>query len=302
VVCAVTKLLYFFGDSHCWVYRKAAHEAGRTDFDGGQFLGARTLWREFFSADADGVRFLGQAAENFKVYSERTGIEDLRACRQSLVVSMGLAAAAFYGSRTWLRLYSIAPDDRQKRMIVSEAVLAQMVLDVQRHVLAFYEWLHEHGLIFAVVAAPRPQRRHPVIELLGADKVLRLVEAFERPVREKLAELGHPIVDLPQTVDDDGFLKEEFWGEDPSHGNTAYGLLLIEQLDRLRQFDGAELNRLKLLNGAVLAHARQRDEARVAESKAASPPRLAPAGPGPARRRLVIGPVVTRKGWPDSGL
>ena len=119
-------------------------------------------------------------------------------------------------------------------MILSQAVIAQIVDDLQRQVVAFYDWLHEHNLIFAVVPSPRPQRRHAAIEALGVERVLRLVESFEQPVRAKLKDLGCPIIDLPDTVDGDGLLREEYWGLDASHGNVAYGNLVLEQLDRLR--------------------------------------------------------------------
>lgn len=225
--------LYFFGDSHCQVYRYAAINAGRTDILGGHFLGGGTLQREFFTLSDGKITFLGEAAENFKGYCEKWGIKDLTECRQALVVSMGLAAAPFYGTRSWIHHHSIAPDSRPNRMILSQAIVGQIVADLQRPVLEFYEWLHEHDLIFAVVPSPRPQRRHAAIEALGVDRVLRLVEVFERPVRSKLKQLGSPIIDLPGTLDADGLLSEEYWGLDASHGNAAYGKLVLEQLDRL---------------------------------------------------------------------
>lgn len=228
------RTLYFFGDSHCEAYRYAAIAAGRTDILGGVFLRAGALRREFFTLSGGKLTFLGDAAENARGYCEKWGIQDLTECRHALVVSLGLAAAPFYGQKCWFRRYSIAPDSRAERLILSQAVVRQIVADWQRTVVAFYEWLHEHDLIFAVVASPRPQRRHAAVEALGPERVLRLVEAFEQPVRSKLKTLGCPIIDVPGTLDGDGLLREEYWGLDESHGNIAYGKLVLEKLDRLR--------------------------------------------------------------------
>jgi hypothetical protein len=45
------------------------------------------------------------------------------------------------------------------------------------------------------------------------------------------AELGVTCLDAPdECLDPAGFLREELWGDDPTHANAEYGILVIEQL------------------------------------------------------------------------
>ena len=231
------KPVILVGDSHTAVYRMAASQLGRADIRGGMLVSAGSLFGQFFSIEDGKLRFLGKTAENFMLYAYKSGVKNLQDHPRSLVVSMGFASAPFYGSSDWANTYSIAPESRERRLIVSDAVLRQMVEDAQRYVLAFYDYAHAQDLLFASLCGPRPQLRHGVVTRLGPQKVLRLVEAFERPVREKLAELGCPLLELPETVDAQGLLREEYWGDNASHANTAYGKLMLEKLDRLRPAD-----------------------------------------------------------------
>jgi hypothetical protein len=50
-------------------------------------------------------------------------------------------------------------------------------------------------------------------------------------LKEVCAEVGITCLDVPQeSLDHDGFLREDLWGQDPTHGNEHYGVLVIEQL------------------------------------------------------------------------
>jgi len=195
---------------------------------------ANIFFQEFFSVNEGAFAFSGRAADNFMLYAYKTGIRDLREHAGAVVVSLGFASAPFYATREWSDHYSIAPETRPRRMIVSDAVLRQMAEDAQRYVVAFYRYLHSQGLLCAALCGPRPQLRHGMMEKLGPEKILRLVEVFEQPVRDALAELGCPLLELPETIDAQGLLREEYWGNDPAHANVAYGKLMLDRLDQIR--------------------------------------------------------------------
>ncbi|MBM6582742.1 hypothetical protein ILT44_21280 [Microvirga sp. BT689] len=217
-----------FGDSHVATYMRAARANGVSTINGSPLGGAR-LYNEPFFEIADGqMRFTSaETSQNFVLFRQRTKIDDLIQCRGRLIVSMGLAAAPFYGDRQWQsRYYGALPCGG--RQFVSSAVIEQMISDAQKPVLDFYKAGLDHGLIVASIAGPPPQRRHRAVEWLGCDAVFDLEARFEAPVRQYLAERGCPIIAPADVVDGDGFLREEYWGPDWAHANEKYGTLVIE--------------------------------------------------------------------------
>ncbi len=60
---------------------------------------------------------------------------------------------------------------------------------------------------------------------------LKLWRTYCNVLAEMCDELGAPCLAAPsRCLDPAGFLREEFWGADPTHANAQYGALVVEQL------------------------------------------------------------------------
>lgn len=66
----------------------------------------------------------------------------------------------------------------------------------------------------------------------------RTYEIYRDVLREGAADVGGRFMDLPDDIAEDGFLKPEYYSVDPIHGNSAYGLRILEhvadQLNKVR--------------------------------------------------------------------
>ena len=78
------------------------------------------------------------------------------------------------------------------------------------------------GTVGAAASVASPQAR------------LRLWQLDRELLLEIGQETGMTILDPPsETLDQDGFLKSEYWGNDATHANEEYGALVLQQLARL---------------------------------------------------------------------
>lgn len=120
---------------------------------------------------------------------------------------------------------------------VSEALFEKIVAEDQKHIRAFFEQLLETGVRPFVISAPWPLR--PNAEVSGIKLSPQTLKAIDTRARvlfsEWLRARDIPIITPPvETADEDGFLKPEFAksADDPYHGNTAYGRLMMRKVLR----------------------------------------------------------------------
>lgn len=218
------------GDSNTGIYANAIQTLGRSDMIGSPLGSARLFHTPFFVAEGAGFSFTPEIVRtNLRNFAKRHGDLDVSAAKGRLVLSLGLAAAPFFGSRMWQgRTFGAEPDPRKD--FVSSAVIDAMILNAQTPIMDFLRFCHAQGLLAAALAGPPPQKRHRAVATLGRDRVFELERRFEQPVRDLLNELDCPIVTTENVSDDEGFLREDFYGSNWAHANDAFGILGLEAL------------------------------------------------------------------------
>lgn len=221
------------GDSHAGVYAKALrdrYESG--DIVAAPLSSAKGFCEDFFAFRDGKLEFLTEhVRSNFSKFSALTGVNDLMECKGRLILSMGLAASPFCGNPTW-RNHDFGGDANPRKLFASQSMIDDIVMYRQNPVLKFLRFAWEQGLLVAVIAAPPLARQHPAVEWLGRDKLFELKRRFERPVRALLSDMQCPIIEPENVADDDGFLLEEYSGDDLAHGNLDFGALVIEEVMR----------------------------------------------------------------------
>jgi hypothetical protein len=201
------------GDSHTGLVTAGARRIG-APIVGGPLVSAIEMHRRFFAAHGTDLvpisERVREAYEKWKTTTQSAGIFDWP---NGLVVSMGLAAAPFYGNKTWLRF---------RKRPISKNLMQTIIDDMQAPAIEFYEVCISRGLLLAAIDAPPPQRNHRAVEALGAERVFELAEIFTKPVRDLLNKHQVPILSV-QAADEEGFLIDAFIGDNESHGNAEWG-------------------------------------------------------------------------------
>jgi hypothetical protein len=209
------------GDSHAAAIAAGAR-AGLLPVVGGPLVAATILHTPFFVFDPD-LRITDKTAaanyEKWKAVTQSSGLGDFTG---RVAVSMGLAAAPFYGNRMWL---NFGPDRRP----LSRGLFDTIIADLQRHVLEFYRQCVRRGVIAAAIEPPPPQRAHPAVQRMGADAVFSLASSYSKSIRDYLREASIPIVAV-DCADRDGLLRPEFEGNDPSHANMRWGQQMTRKI------------------------------------------------------------------------
>lgn len=231
--------LVLLGDSHAAIYARAIREMGAPVL-GGPLGGANFFTDGIAAPGPGGLAFTGEAALRFERFAARARIGSLADCRGRLVISLGLAAARFYGSQDWRRA-DYGPDADAAKQHLSEAVLDAIIAHLQAPVLDFVGHCIDEGLLVAALAGPPPQARHRAVLALGAPRVLDLATRYEKPMRDLLAARAIPIITPPGLTNAEGLLLERYWGDDQAHGNTAFGSLVITELLRVTGRGGSFL-------------------------------------------------------------
>lgn len=73
------------------------------------------------------------------------------------------------------------------------------------------------------------ERRFRIYGVSPKELRLKVWHLHRRVLCEVAEALGHTIMDAPRsTLDDGGYLAEPYWATDPTHGNTAFGLEVLE--------------------------------------------------------------------------
>lgn len=88
----------------------------------------------------------------------------------------------------------------------------------------------------ALVGPPPPPilpTKHLNYRLTSSNVRLKLWQVQIDLLREEAEEVGAEFITAPDSVRDaEGFLKPEFWSVDPTHGNVAYGQVMLNELEK----------------------------------------------------------------------
>lgn len=119
--------------------------------------------------------------------------------------------------------------------------VVRAVVEHDHHgVRVFFKQLKKVGVEFFAISAPAPRRDHPTARTQYGRDLALYIDALSRDIwHEWLDERGITVIEPPaQTVDEDGFLREDLHHvrdtlpPDVSHGNAAYGRMLVTEITR----------------------------------------------------------------------
>jgi len=143
-----------------------------------------------------------------------------------------LHAARVYRSLEWQRLDP--PGIDEGGLAVSASMLARVVDDDQRHVMAFVEALLALQLPLVVMEPPRPYAHHPSVIGAGAARIVAVDAFYRARMRGWLASRSVPVIDVPaDCVGPDGLMDPAYRNpsdEDQHHGSPAFGARMIDAL------------------------------------------------------------------------
>lgn len=116
---------------------------------------------------------------------------------------------------------------------VSKALLARLVDDDQRHVMALLKAMIALGMRPFAIEGPRPFRHHPAIAVVGAERVTHIDRFYRARMLAWLDAEGIPVVRIPaDLVDEEGFMLDDMRKDisDAHHGNERMGARMIEEI------------------------------------------------------------------------
>ncbi len=116
---------------------------------------------------------------------------------------------------------------------ISTSLLRHIVLQDQRYIMQLVGLLKRVGVKVFVIEAPKPYRHHPILELVDPNAIIYIDGFYRKVIREHLAELDVPVIDVPNACyDAEGFMLEEFRHDSPTddyHANKEFGAIMIKQ-------------------------------------------------------------------------
>lgn len=119
---------------------------------------------------------------------------------------------------------------------LSRAVFRQMVLADQQYVLALIRLLQRSGRRVLAISPPLLFADNINFEKMPAGYVLNLVDGYRSIMKDELAGLSVPVIDIPKCcIDDTGLMRREYAHEDPedrTHANGTFGQLMIQSIQR----------------------------------------------------------------------
>jgi len=221
--------LIVLGDSHANKLVGAAQLAGPPSLLGGNLGAASRFVEPFFEAKNGSIRLdQDRFADRRQKWASRYGIATDRILPGTpLIVRLGTASATFYGHGMW-KQFAVGAQGR--RHVVSRQAAVAMAARMEREVLRFLQALRATVSLRAVVEAPAPQRRHRALQWHGSENLFWLDRVFRQPVRDWCQQQRVPLIVATDTIDDEGFLRPEFYGDDWSHGNALWGASVLEHL------------------------------------------------------------------------
>ncbi|WP_408662793.1 hypothetical protein [Jatrophihabitans sp.] len=212
------------GDSHAGPIGRAAKAAG-IPFTGGPIGAGRDFNAGFLEVrDGDLVFGKPEAQAYHRRFLDELGVASLAELEIPLVSTFGFNVHTFATTENWA-CYRL-PDSSFPAGFLTSRLFDEIVRAMARDALAFYR--HTRGLGLRVLAVLPPQR----VPAMSDPQVFL---AAQDTVAASLVPLGVELVDLRARVTDaTGFQRPELCeGNDPIHGNLAFGrLILADLLDR----------------------------------------------------------------------
>lgn len=153
-------------------------------------------------------------------------------------ICMGTHNSPIYRDAFWRTAVPPGVPGPKKRPL-SSAVLNEIILQHQVHILTFLKQLKQNGLRVFVVSSPNPRRDSTAANRgISLATIQTIDRAARRSFEEWLRAMDIPIINPPaETVDADGFLKDEFAQHvsptgkpDGSHANADYGKLMVAKV------------------------------------------------------------------------
>lgn len=223
--------LILIGDSHAAIHARALRQVDLPVL--ACPLGSAPLFTKAFAeAGPDGLTLQGEIGARFARFAAANGLRDLADCQGRLVISLGLAGALFYASEDW-KWVDFGPQADPGKRYLSAGVIDAMIAGMQAPVVSFIGHCAAAGLLVAAMMGPPPQKRHPAVQALGAERVLELAARCDGPVRDALAARGIPIINVRGVTDAEGLLLEAYWGKDDAHGSQGFSRRMLHELLRV---------------------------------------------------------------------
>lgn len=215
------------GDSHTGVIRDAAAARGLPVVGGPIGIG-RDLNRDFFdlSDDGDFVFRDPETEARYRAFLEAAGVNRIGQLRSPLVTTIGFNVARLMRPECWAA-YTLEPTQPDKLFLSREAFQAAMGSAIEGS-LAFYAHAKALSLrVFGVLSPQLPVRALPDLFFAGQDAIIAHIER-----------LGVELVDVrAEATGPDRLQRAEFrHPDDPGHGNTAFGDLILDRLAALGAF------------------------------------------------------------------
>lgn len=217
-----------FGDSHVVALRARAavladgHDAVFSGTNGQNWLDPT------IAEEAGGIRFSADRVENVPP------LDLLLRPEGRLYLSSPLHTAPYTRNGAWRRfcpwrLHEVHPElqpvsDDAILIWVDRAVAARM---------KFLTLLRDKGFDIRAIEAPRPLERAPGMLRIHPDVVCSVDGICRDHIMARLAEIGVPVVTVPEETVIDGFTPEAFSSarpNDPHHGNDRYGRLMMQRI------------------------------------------------------------------------
>lgn len=233
------------GDSHVVALKEAWEALGteeRLGLAGTDHLpigmlafGDQFLAGPFHSVSGNQLDFTSQdMRDSLERLSPGSGGAIRRGDDRHYIVSLGFQGVRLYNSDMW-RNWTVGDTVRSKQY-VSRAAFREMVLDMNRHILSFYDAMMALDLEFSVMAAPPLPRTYldgPNHPPFVDEELLEIRDAYVDAFTGILERKGIRHVLPPSGITERGFLKAEF-GQTRQvgdfHGNAAYGSIFLRKL------------------------------------------------------------------------
>jgi hypothetical protein len=230
--------LLITGDSHAVVLGKSLAEI--TDQErqliGGEIRAAKLLsfpvaLRKFFDVDGSRLKFVTEQIRPDKPIAFGLSGIDLVDKNQIIAISMPFTTTVLLRNPIW-KIYAPWQHAGAHRHSFSCSVMKEIVLGHFQHVIDLFSTLKRFGVPSIAIDAPAPRRVVTSAWSKNDDTqlIISIDQVSRRIMNEQLSLLGIPVVPTPkQTIDDHGFLRDEF-AADAHHGNQFYGALMLRKV------------------------------------------------------------------------
>ncbi|MGB0660736.1 MAG: hypothetical protein ACPGNV_11200 [Mangrovicoccus sp.] len=200
-------------------------------------------------------RAMGEPQENLRIINLRNvALEDIRVTNpKSVAILAGGNQHAVLGLIEHPKRFctsdsqgNLVPSDTTARQLIPRQVLRNVVKDQSRRFFGITRAIHDkypHAEFFHVLSPPPVEDTKHLQENPGVfrsrlhlgispPELRKAIYDLQAELYAELAtELGATLLSPPApAVTQDGFLHSDYCNNDPTHGNTAYGALLLSLL------------------------------------------------------------------------